>query len=743
MRKLLVVLLSFLLLVSAFGCTTKNEPEEEVYDRGNFFSYLNQNSSYYNTAKWDLDSNVGKLDTTVDKAAKAKRTTIKGNNKDKITILVYMCGSDLESQGSMASYDLQEMATATLGSNINLIVYTGGTTKWAINGISTKYNQIYQVTNGKLSCLVENAGTGSMVDPDTLVEFLEFGKEHYSANRMELIFWDHGGGSVSGYGYDLKYPKLGSMTLDQIDEALTKAGIKFDFIGFDACLMANTETALMLTEHADYLIASEESEPGIGWYYTDWLNALAKNTSMPTIEIGKNIADTFVSTCKSQTPRQAATLSVVDLAEVAAVLSDKLSAFSKSATNLINNNQYKTVSSARSGAREFAEGNGVDLVDLVDLANGVGTTEAKELVNAILGCVKYNNTSNSMTDAYGLSIYFPYSSTKYVNTMLNTYNKIDMNADYSSCIKTFVSYQATGQVASGGQHTAQQSFSSYNTSQYTSQSSGDLITELLNAFLTTGESQQQGSQQTGQQQGSQQSSGDDPYAVLLNYGINLLLNSMFNKGIGDYVANNHFDVDLTWKNGKIALTERQWSMVDDLKLNVFIDDGEGYIDLGTDYVFDVDEKGNLLQIKDMTWLAASTDEKSWQIIPYYYSSSTIDGDNIITTGRIPVLLNDQQANLIVYMDNDVIEVVGVTYDYDDVDVIAKNLSGLNEGDVVKFLCDYYTYDGSFVDSYVLGDALTITSELYLGDVYVSGYNYLAAYQFTDIYQQNYWTTPMK
>ena len=89
------------------------------------------------------------------------------------------------------------------------------------------------------------------------------------------------------------------MTLDEINTALKDAGTKFDFVGFDACLMATYETAIMLNNHADYLIASEETEPGIGWYYTNWLTNLSENTSMPTIEIGQNIIDDFVTKCYS------------------------------------------------------------------------------------------------------------------------------------------------------------------------------------------------------------------------------------------------------------------------------------------------------------------------------------------------------------------------------------------------------------------------------------------------------------
>ena len=67
-------------------------------------------------------------------------------------------------------------------------------------------------------------------------------------------------------------------------------------MGFDAGLMATLETAWMVQPYADYLIASEETEPGAGWYYTGWLSRLSENPSMSTLEIGKNIADENIRT---------------------------------------------------------------------------------------------------------------------------------------------------------------------------------------------------------------------------------------------------------------------------------------------------------------------------------------------------------------------------------------------------------------------------------------------------------------
>ena len=136
---------------------------------------------------------------------------------------------------------------------------------------------------------------------------------------------------------------------------LFNTGAKFDFIGFDACLMATVENALMLEQYGDYLIGSEETEPGVGWYYTNWLTELSKNPSKPTVEIGKRIVDDFVDVCNQRCPGQKTTLSVVDLAELKATVPVELTDFARSTNELIKNKEYKQVSNARYNTREFAQ----------------------------------------------------------------------------------------------------------------------------------------------------------------------------------------------------------------------------------------------------------------------------------------------------------------------------------------------------------------------------------------------------
>ena len=669
--------------------------------------------------------NTEQLNTSVDAKARTKRTKILGNGQDIVTIMVYMCGTDLESNHGMATADLQEMMAADLGENVNLLVYTGGCTKWKNSAVSSQTNQIYQIKDGNLISHVKDAGQVSMTDPSTLTEFIKWCQKYFPANRNELIFWDHGGGSVSGYGYDQKYPRSGSMNLAGISQALKNANMTFDFIGFDACLMATAENALMLTKYGDYLIASEETEPGVGWYYTDWLTALGKNPSLSTVELGKQIVDDFVETCAKKCRGQKTTLSVVDLAELEATLPQRLADFSRKTSELLQKEEYQTVSKARYQTREFAQSSKIDQVDLVHLASNMGTEEGKALADAILGTVKYNRTSSNMTNAYGLSIYFPYQKTSSVDQAVRTYQQIGMDEEYSRCIQEFASLEVGGQVAAGG--TASPFPSLLGGQSAGGADSSAAILELLGTFLSGNFSDISGLDASNS-------------GFLSGRGLDT-------EGTANYLATHRFDSSaLQWEVGadgshRMALEEQQWELVQSLELNVFYDDGEGYLDLGLDNVFSFDEDGALIGDTDGTWLAINE-----QPVTYYYLNTVEDGENYTITGRVPVMLNGQRADLLLVFDQETPYgyIAGACYDYveGETETIAKNLTELCIGDRLEFLCDYYSYSGEYEDSYYLGEPMTVEEEMKIHNVEIQeGKESVmrVMYRFTDIYNQSYWT----
>lgn len=674
-------------------------------------------------------SSGGSVDTSVDKSAREKYTTIKGNGQDTVTIMVYMCGTDLESKYGMASSDMQEMASAKYGDNVNIIVYTGGCSQWKTSGISNSVNQIYQVTNGGLKQLVSDDGSKAMTSPDTLSGFIKYCAANFPANRNELILWDHGGGSVSGYGYDEKNKSSGSMNLQNISKALKNGGVKFDFVGFDACLMATAETALMLDDFADYMIASEETEPGVGWYYTNWLTKLGSNTSMPTTEIGKNIVDDFVATCAQQCRGQKTTLSVIDLAEFQNTVPDKLSKFANSISQKITSNDYQSVSDARYGAREFAQSSRIDQVDLVNLAENVGTQEAYELSSAIKSAVKYNRTSTNMTNAYGVSIYFPYQRASYVDSACQTYSQIGMDDAYSKCIKSFAKLETTGQIAAGGTGSPLGSLLGLGSSlSGSSGGSADMIGSLLGAFLSSGR--------------SIDGIDRDNSAFMTDSEVS-------DENASNFISMNFFDYNkLVWNEVggeyKMTLPKDQWALVHSLDMNMFYDDGEGYIDLGLDNIYDFDESGALIADTDRTWLSVNG-----QTVAYYHTETTEMGDDdYVISGYIPAFLNGDRVNIIVEFTDEVPEgyIAGATYDYEnggkETETVSKELTEIKPGDTLDFVCDYYTYDGEYVDSYYLGEQLKVTGDLTLTNTNVGDGDVRIMYRFTDIYNEAYWSEPI-
>ena len=677
---------------------------------------------------WGSDSNTGKLDTSVASGARAKYTTLKGNGQDTVTIMVYMCGTDLESKYGMATKDLMEMANATIGSNVNIIAYTGGCKRWNNSIVSSSTNQIYKIESGGMRCVYQNAGSPAMTDPNTLQSFITWCKQSYPANRNILIFWDHGGGSLSGYGYDEKNPRSGSMSLDQIDSALKGANMKFDMIGFDTCLMATVENAMMIAKYADYMVASEETEPGVGWYYTNWLTNLSKNTSISTIELGKNIIDDFVSVCAQQCRGQQTTLSLVDLAELSATMNTSFANFSTATKDLIANDGYKTVSAARSATREFAGSSSIDQIDLVHFAKNLNTAESKSLADVLLNAIKYNRTAN-ITNAYGLSIYFPYKKVSGVDTAVKTYSNIGLDSKYSDCIREFASLGAYGQAAAGGTGSALPSLLGTlggSGSSASSGVSGQDLAQLLSLFMSgTG-----GRSVTGLT--------DENTAFLSE-------RSMSMEDTAAYIEQNRFDpANLVWTahdgHQKIVLEQDQWDLVQDLDLNMFYDNGSGYVDLGLDNVFDFDEYGQLIGDTDGSWLSING-----QPVAYYRMSTSDEGDHYTITGRVPVLLNGEQMDLILIFNDEKPQgfIAGArpAYSEEETDTVARGLVDVNPGDTLEFLCDYYSYEGAYQATYKLGERMIVSDNMVISNTDLGG-DCVALYRFTDIYGQYYWTLPV-
>ena len=716
--------------------TTSSGSSYSYGDLGSLFGYgYNSGSS---TNGWTFGDNRKNLNTSVANGARSRFYTPKSG--DKVNVLIYMIGTDLESQSGMATSDLQEMCQATISSDVNVIVYGGGCKRWQNNAFSNTTNKVYLLKQGGSLTLLGEDGDKTMTDPSTLAGFISYVNQNFDGanSRNILILWDHGGGSLTGYGYDERHSNSSSMDLSGINTALSKGGMKYDFIGFDACLMATTETALVASNYADYLVASEESEPGIGWYYTNWLTMLSNNTSISTLEIGKQICDDFVTQCARQCSGQSTTLSLTDLAEFSATVPNQLKNFSTATTTLVEGNGYKNVANARAGAKEFAEGNGIDQVDLVHFALNLGTDESKQLANALLSSIKYNNTSSDMANSYGLSIYFPYSNTRYVSAAVATYSGINLGDEYSKCIQTFASYAGAGQSVSYG----------YS------------MEDILNGF---------GSYSNPYGSSGSSYGYNDIYSILES----MMGSSFYGRSIqidpdkaAQFISSNHIeDSQLVFTDGKLVLSDEQRELVTDVLLSVYYDTGDGRADLGTDFTIDmVNPDGSITGVYDGTWLAINN-----HVVAYYFMHSFNDGsDDWQDMGYVPCLYNGERAKLIVVFDEAHPDgfVSGVMFDYVNGEtstvgkIVTEKLNGtyvfdlgngetasqsetvsaIKDGDTISFLADYYDYNNYYTGTYRIGDELKVSGELEVSYVYVVNSGTAEAYyRITDIYGADHWS----
>ncbi len=187
-------------------------------------------------------------------------------NEDKParTIMLYVCGADLETDSSMATFNLLQILKARFSKdgNVRFIIMTGGSNKWQLedsylkfpenvvvpndaistedpsdpdasegddegydpannkSGISNVYNQIWEAKGldaaedpGKMVLIDGDGISGDgetakksedelMSKPETLKAFINYCHDNYPADKYDLILWDHGGGPTGGFGVD-------------------------------------------------------------------------------------------------------------------------------------------------------------------------------------------------------------------------------------------------------------------------------------------------------------------------------------------------------------------------------------------------------------------------------------------------------------------------------------------------------------------------------------------------------------
>ena len=363
----------------------------------------------------------------------------KPSERREHTLLIYMNGSDLESETAAGTDDLKEFVRSGVDEfSVNVVIFTGGANRWHTSAVPSDECAVSTLHDGKIEQLA-TLGQRDMGNAGTLASFIRFGLEGFPAERTSLILWDHGGGSIAGYGADENF-NMSTLTLLELEYAFEKAGLaenRLELLGFDACLMATVEMAVVAAGYADYLLASENVEPGDGWDYST-ISVLSGGATGE--ELGIAICHSFADYYKNS--REEFTLSLVRTSN-AENLMGALGLLAGAAMETLDDHGFTQLRASRGSTKTFGGGTPLDascdMIDILDFALALEPRfpkESKLVQNALLRAVLYS-VYCSDTALGGLSVYHLYSERGDINRSLAVYKALNMSREYTEYLTAF------------------------------------------------------------------------------------------------------------------------------------------------------------------------------------------------------------------------------------------------------------------------------------------------------------------
>ena len=372
-----------------------------------------------------------------------------------LTVMVYMCGSSLETMGGSATADIDEMLQSNFDADkVNLVVMAGGSRRWD-KGLRSGESGVVEFfkKRGELKCRVVRARPDvNMGDPRTLADFMQESVLLYPAREYALILWDHGNGPLEGVCMDeLNEPDR--ITLHELAEALEAAELpqKLSWIGFDACLMGTVEVASAVAPYAEYMVASQAEEPSTGWNYS-FLKGIELN--FDAVGTGTRIVDAYFEANADSAGE--INLSCIDLSAIVEI-TDRMNAMFSDLAALLNPESFSRFSSLRTDATGFGrersalplsgDSDLVDVVSLCDCFAEIAPEGARRVRDAITQGVRYSRARPE--NCFGLSAYHPFRNRqKYLSEWKSRYEALNFCPGYTRYVKAYGGIMAGDQLVS-------------------------------------------------------------------------------------------------------------------------------------------------------------------------------------------------------------------------------------------------------------------------------------------------------
>lgn len=440
------------------------------------------------------DSNETRAAPTGVSSSTGKLTTYKKPTKvvgtGKRLVAVYMVGSDLESQSNAGTSDFNEMITGynslttSEKNTLDVVVAFGGANKsgWKGMKIATMTQIVDDGADGNYgdetsaSAYQYKADQAHMGDKSSLKLFLTYLKDGYPDHEIQFfVFWDHGS-TYTGFGNDEVY-NSDPLYLSEINSAFKDSGVqKFDLIGFDACLQASIETSRYMTKYGDYLLASEELEPGHGWLWSTVISKFTKtdfgnnsNSASTIVTVGKALCDNFVLDVHEY-QSSGKTLSLADMSQFTSLETKLKSVLDEYTKNMSTKEYQQGILFATTKAQAYGKnekGDSKNAVDIKDFAMKLKekttsvTLKSKlnELVAAVESYVLYSRNDGANPSSHGVAICPP------EDTLETSFDgdKVNQNfLNFQKAYKTKKSQDVTAPAVVASSTNTSASASSYN-----------------------------------------------------------------------------------------------------------------------------------------------------------------------------------------------------------------------------------------------------------------------------------------
>ena len=341
------------------------------------------------------------------------------------TIMVFGNGkNDLE---PFLLKDLNEMEKIGSTDKVNIIVEAGRIAGYDASDGDWKGVRRFRMTKDSDTRKVSSKVLADLGDKDmgayqSVIDFVKWARAAYPAKRYMLVFWNHGSGwtksgeriITKGISYDessgnhINTPQMG---------LILKALGKTDVVGTDACLMQMAEVNYEIKDSVEYIVASEETEPGDGYTYDLFLGPVVAKPTMTAMEVGKAAVNGYANHYDGIDQGYTQSLVKASAMNQLPALTDAFGAAVMAA------NEKALAKTSRDAAINFAVEENRDLYDFVRrVVAGTKSDEVKTkgqaLMNHITGSlVIHNRTRNDKggywsgpkeyTLAKGIAAYFP------------------------------------------------------------------------------------------------------------------------------------------------------------------------------------------------------------------------------------------------------------------------------------------------------------------------------------------------